>query len=1031
MSKSVRQSMTAMALLCLPAWATAGTVPVIVELESPAAAHAVADAREAGAAMSSARLQAVRAGLRAEQDRILQRARAQGLDFELKRLSIADGQGQDLPIDVRYTLVYNGFALNIEKTDVAAFRALQGVKAVHRETLLYPQLQASVAYIDVPPLYGDVQELTPADTANEGLEGQGVNLAVIDTGTDWTHPMLQGNNVVPPRLGILPPPPAEMMNDKVIYNLPLAEIVINDGNGHGTHVSSTAAGYLAHAPGVDRIPGTDDDIPLHGVAPQARIMSYKVCNDINSTIGSLGAPAVGCLTSVIILAIEDAVSPTTLTGFDKPVADVINMSLGGAGGPDDGSAAAADNAALMGTIVVSSAGNSGPDEATVGSPGAARHVIAVGANADPGEGPNAVDVLPAPSGESAPAHDPILAAFAADSNATMALSEPVDGHYVFAGAADTPTAVPVQVAGNICLTVRGSTAEAADQGTGLFANKALQCQAKGAIAVLLFNNEPGPIGPILAPATIPVFTLSGIDGEFIHALGYDEGGVSRFPLRINPQNPELFQPQMASFSSRGPVLGFGQVKPDITAPGVDVLAAAPLLSSNAALSQSIYALSSGTSMSSPHVAGAVALIHQAHPDWTPAQVRTALINTATNLREADGRPEADDRQTVLDQGGGLVDIDAAVSTQALMGVPGDGRIAPEILGSHSFGEVPVLGKQCVHGESIEIVIKDLSGQAADYSLRSIEDRNDLGAAAVMMLNVSSLSVPAGGSASFTATLNVDGADVDASLDAAQIMGYIIAESSGQRLSLPYYYRAVAASRSADSAVTQTATFTGHVAAGSLDTQLVEGLDYAEIPFEVDEDTLTISASLEWDVLVDGLISDLEFYLLDPAGNVLASSATASMPETLSAIPVGPGTYTYRATGYLNTDTEFTITSEQLKATSKRAQLRSVSSNGEGRVTLSWTPVARAQAYQIEALQLDGRWVQVASAGANSDSITLEEQGATNRYRLRTVFDGKQCRFASQPSATGRAIVESRGGSMGGLGLLLLASLFGWRRRLSA
>ena len=131
-----------------------------------------------------------------------------------------------------------------------------------------------------------------------------------------------------------------------------------DDFGHGTHVAADAAGYRGLAPGADGVPGTADDVPVHGVAPQAQLMGYKVCSGIGSATAT-----VGCLGTSIILAIEDAVSPRTLTGFAKPVADVINLSLGSAGGPDDSDSVAADNAALLGTVVVAAAGNDGPGAA--------------------------------------------------------------------------------------------------------------------------------------------------------------------------------------------------------------------------------------------------------------------------------------------------------------------------------------------------------------------------------------------------------------------------------------------------------------------------------------------------------------------------------------------------------------------------------------------------------------------------------------------------------------------------------------------
>src|SRR6185295_894621 len=214
-------------------------------------------------------------------------------------------------------------------------------------------------------------------TAPAGNEGQGVYVAIIDTGIDWTHPMF-GGDPTPPRLAVLPAGPTQSKtNQKVVYYLPLTDLAVEDGFGHGTHVASTVAGYLAQP--------LDGGPNLHGVAPQAKLMSYKVCSDIESTVSQV-QPVGGCDSSNIIMALEDSVSPFTLNNalLPKPVAHVINMSLGGGGGPDNPTAIAASNAALAGAIVVAASGNSGPGEGTTGSPAAGIHVISVGATTHPG-----------------------------------------------------------------------------------------------------------------------------------------------------------------------------------------------------------------------------------------------------------------------------------------------------------------------------------------------------------------------------------------------------------------------------------------------------------------------------------------------------------------------------------------------------------------------------------------------------------------------------------------------------------------------
>src|SRR2546430_14672038 len=147
------------------------------------------------------------------------------------------------------------------------------------------------------------------------------------------------------RLGIEPDIAAANFNRKIIYYLPLVDGLVDDF-GHGTHTSADIAGYQGFSPGPDGIPNNADDVPIHGVAPQARLMDYKVCNAAGT-----------CLTSDILMAIDDAVSPRTITGYTKPVANVINMSIGGVGSPDSAESIAADNATLTGTTVVASAGN--------------------------------------------------------------------------------------------------------------------------------------------------------------------------------------------------------------------------------------------------------------------------------------------------------------------------------------------------------------------------------------------------------------------------------------------------------------------------------------------------------------------------------------------------------------------------------------------------------------------------------------------------------------------------------------------------
>lgn len=1007
-----------LAIVMLLSGAPALADSVIVQLDTAPGARYVAQERAAGRTVSDDALETYRAGLRADQDAFLEALSASGVSFTLETVQVPDFEGNLTPVDLRYTLVLNGVVLDVPESSVSTIAQMPQVRRVFPNRLVRLHMDNSIDYIRAPEVYGSIPELTPFDDFREGFEGQGMIISVIDTGIEWSHEMF-GADATPPRLGLQPPLAAADNNEKVIYYLPLHENAIDDF-GHGTHASAIAAGYRGFAPGPDGVPLTGDDVPIHGVAPQARLMGYKVCSGVGSAAGVFG-----CLGASIILAIEDSVSPRTLNGFPKPVAHVINLSLGGAGGPDSATAVAADNAALLGTIVVASAGNDGPGEATVGSPAAGRHVIAVGADNDPGVFPNSITVPDRPEAV-------ITASMAPDSNLGNKLQQPVAGRYVFAGKADTPEQVPLAVAGNICLAVRGSTATAADQGTGLFANKAAQCEAKGAIATVIFNDAPGEIGAVLAPASRPVFTIAGRDGQFLLDLGFDAGGISNSAISLNPEDPNLFEASMAGFSSRGPVAGFGQVKPDVTAPGVAVLSATspvgvPVLSMQSATR---YISANGTSFSGPHVAGVAALVKQAHLGWTPAMVRTALINSATNLRDPSGSPKGDGlgADPILAQGGGLVDVFEAVNARALMGVPGDGIEAPGILGSHSFGTVPVVDSRVTHTESVEVVIRDVSGEGGTYNLRVANNR-DLELDGIDV-TLSADSVAAGGR--FTVSASVDG-DRIRSTDAAkvvvdgdtisfttapiQMQFYVIAERAdgSEALRMPFYLKPTD-SVPAEVQSVEARSFEDVMPAGDTNLELVEDATFKDFPIEVDAATFRLTGDLSFDELA-GDLPDLDLFLLDPDGVLVASSTNAGGPEHISVRPERTGTFTWRVTGWVAAATEFRLDSVEelggeppvlaaIEGDFVDAQGRPVDFDGD--VTLEWQPAGDPLSFEIERSIDGGQFEFVAEADGDATSLALTDQPEGElAYRVKALFPGQIGFFVSAPSAPETVVVDHR------------------------
>ena len=628
----------------------------IVQLAMPSAAQyhaAQLQAAQPGAATaprvrldkSSAAIQSYTARLQEAQDRVIARA------------------GADSELIYRYRFGLNGFAAKMHPAQAHKLASLPEVLHVWEDEIRPLATNYSLDFLD---LFNRSEGLR----GGAGLTGEDIVIGVIDSGIAPEHPALADTQEADrPRLcrgdwaensllgrwlcrrfkkrddKILFEPPADWngacvagdrfeetdCNNKLIgarwfidgadASGPIDEGEIRsarDVDGHGTHTATTAAGNKVKASIFGRFVGR-----VQGIAPRARIAAYKAC------WLRPGDTRASCNTSDLANAIDMAVADGV---------DVINYSVGSSllrlTAPDDLALMAA---AKAGVVAVVAAGNEGPNLGTMGSPAGGPWVIAAAASSR--DGRSSLEAMEITSPQSVAGKYAVK-----EANFTPQLLDtgPVSGDLVLADDDDEtldgggngttsdacqPLVNDTEMSGNIAFIQRGGCD---------FDTKVANAADAGAAAALVYNiaGDPVVMNGNSGLSDIPALMVGQADGNLFLAEIDAGNAVSATLDKALFIDEDDTGNRMAVFSSRGPGPAGDILKPDVTAPGINILAGFTPDAVNAMPGEN-FAYLSGTSMSTPHVAGVAALLLEAHPDWTPAAIKSALMTSARQDVTAD------------------------------------------------------------------------------------------------------------------------------------------------------------------------------------------------------------------------------------------------------------------------------------------------------------------------------------------------------------------------------------------------------------
>ena len=828
-----------------------------------------------------------------------------------------------------YSTAVNGFAVATDLSGAQKIARNPGVALVLPDELRQPTANSGATNdkAGVNGLNTFLGLTGKGDAYAKGITGKGVLVGVIDTGIWPEHPSFAPNSTLPAApsfdaskrsacaFGNTTWNPNDIpftCNNKLVgarefldnykLNTGLESYEFDsarDNEGHGTHTASTAAG---DANVRARISGVDKGV-VSGIAPDAQVIAYKALGDA------------GGYTSDLTGAIDQAVADGV---------DVINYSIGGGAQTVSGDTISFLFAAAAGVFSAVSAGNSGPNASTIGGPSDVPWVTSVGATTYPtfykgvvklGNGRSYLGGSVTKSSPRAEFVDAASAGAAGAAGATLCLAGTLD---------------PAKVSGKIVLCGRGSNGRV---------EKSFEVQRAGGVGMVLYNQND--VDNIFSDNFfVPTVMVDNTPGQAIHSwansaahpvgqLVNDGVGTAPFPT-----------PTVANFSSRGENPTAGDIiKPDISAPGVQIMAGnTPRPSPGTQPAGELFQAIAGTSMSGPVVAGSYALLKQAHPGWSAAEAKSALMTTAdTRVRDYDRRTQAGP----FAMGAGL----------AVLGEPSvkGSAFQPGLVYDAGFNQY--LGFLCAEGRELFnnpdatcalLASSGVPTTAANLNYASIGVEALPGATTVTrtVTNVSGhtgtftakVAAPAGYSVAVSpSTLLI--ADGDSATFTVTITNKGSAPSGQWRFgSLTwngggYAVRSAIAVKGVDIAAPATLTGpTGPTGTASVDVKFGRAGAYTATPHglvpathtlgTIDQDvdrtypsaddgnggvdlipfTLSGVSLAKWSLVLPGA-TDLDLYLLDPSGDIIASSTNGGTNEQITLTNPSNGVYTMVVHGW--------------------------------------------------------------------------------------------------------------------------------------